>query len=74
MTKEQKIFRNILNKHAYKNRTFFTSNDFHTVWNALEEYKKTLLPISIKLDKECITLKMIEELKKSFMKQQILNL
>ena len=38
MTDEQIKFKAILDKHCEENFTSFTSNDFHTIYNAVEEY------------------------------------
>jgi len=38
MTDEQIKFKAILDKHCEENFTSFTSNDFHTIWNAVKEY------------------------------------
>jgi len=38
MTTEQKEFHSILLKEGIENRAFFTSNEFHTIWNAVEKY------------------------------------
>lgn len=34
-------FHHILLKHGIENRVFFTSNEFHTIWNAIQEYSRS---------------------------------
>lgn len=38
MTDDQKEFHNFLLIEGIENRVFFTSNEFHTIWNAVEKY------------------------------------
>ena len=40
MTPQQKQFLTILEKHSKINHTFFTSNDFHTIWDAMKDYEQ----------------------------------
>ena len=44
MNKEQKEFLEILDKHCIDNECNFTSNEFHTIWGAVEEYRKLKQP------------------------------
>lgn len=44
MTQEQKDFHTILLKHGIESRSFFTSNEFSTIWNAVEEYQAQFAP------------------------------
>jgi hypothetical protein len=44
MIPEQKEFHTILLKEGIENRAFFTSNEFHTIWNAVEKYIAQIAP------------------------------
>ena len=38
MTREQEEFHKLLLIEGVETRAFFTSNEFHTIWNAVEKY------------------------------------
>lgn len=44
MTDQQINFRKCLDNHCIINKTRFTSNDFHAIWNAMAEYMTCELP------------------------------
>jgi len=46
MTTEQIKFKEILDRHCKINKCYFTSNDFHSIFNAINEYRQS--------DIECI--------------------
>lgn len=41
MTNEQIKFKQVLDKHARENKCYFTSNDFHSIFNAINEYRQS---------------------------------